>query len=1418
MQGLLARHSQLTASDTSNSTLEVRKDATTKLMETATNMMKNGVTPDVVVFIEDTIAEVTQKVLGSIVREHHRDQAIIDEDVQDIVDAVAEMQTCADKLNSMVESRQEKSDAHKKCRAAEALECAQSRKCEDELKVLWVNVKAEEAEMRDIHSTIYDAWCEGSAPDHPDNTDPFRWMLAERKEGPETSQTVIDRYPDIDLSSVAVFRTDTETNFEKYIKQKEVVHTAWTTYNTKLADCAAKEQTLQDRVEACDDFQIALHTHACAQRSNAHACVGTIGQKYGLALMQYNLAKEKIQKLEEHRKREWETLHIVTCLLETVYTRIIHSIETGEPCPTESTHQDQTTSEINECHIIPATLTDNLTIDYGNPPGPPSLPGIPAPPCTTQYLWDEHGEFLQDDQDGWGYKLVDLGLAEHENKWWVKLSQEGWAGCAAPRACFPCDSTPEITPDENYDASADQCNHGLEQFPGKLDMEMDSFTCLDGSKCISATGRCNGVSNCGDDSDELHCDALFGPANLDGEEDCHDAEFGDNDYQFHCSQGGKCVPMESLCNGYFNCQDQSDEQGCQSGSETGISGGVLLEPTTGFKAEIETPYVGEAVFYDRDYIFDSLGSFTGYSYIKMTNDDKWTDHSHIQIKLRLKSPMTIYVVKLDHDGLPWLYDEGWAVSSLEGVSYHGIEPHSRHNEWSQQVVEHHYGPGVVWAKTFTAGTVEMRGNNGGVGSYLIFLAHPENPPTTSFALWSRLSHEPQKYQRCSDNVYGKTWVADQGACQLEAISKGHPFYSFRHDTASHGEHECVTSDSCYTLKQFKETTKWHVYAQNDVKLGWAISSDMAKAGSLIAKSGATEAYDAYAFKGGLMEITVTKPSISGHVRLGMTTNSLDDHEYAHGHFIEFLPDGHIRASQTEDGHAIDLIPYKTNDFITLRLAKGKLSILKNGESMHTWDDDFGPPTAFAKAYFKEPETSLDVPGHQNNDPAASYTLGDGWSNECRTQDVSEEDCLEAAQSLLPSGQTAGEGVNLDVLMATNNGWSDLPPGCSVEDGRYSEAGSGPWTVFFNRNIKGKNAGKHTKVCKASRFMLGDVASNWCRTPEVGSDECFGAVKSLLPPGPVVQVPGEGSKKNQLQSSSWSHLPPGCSVQDGRYYRQDEGDWSAHWNKNDGNNDGAYTKICTKPPSQDLWTEVVVLSSNGKAVDLNMGKEYFNWLFSKCPVVKYTRNEDVHSVYVRKTPVTMDAFKLFTYRWQDKKEGNVKGQDFEIYDDEMHARGGVGQWGYCNGDDPDVGYPRDCGRYGKTNYRWFTMPGATEYGTNRLVLDNNQDPTITKGVSFQIYTGNDCPVEAFDSRLTAYWDYGSCGTEGDDFQNGWCGTLSSPQCPDTVATELCPSGEAKLADFNQCGSTCGVGTNELHTLPGTNGAMCQYFWHAQYQCV
>ncbi|CAG0883615.1 unnamed protein product [Cyprideis torosa] len=71
------------------------------------------------------------------------------------------------------------------------------------------------------------------------------------------------------------------------------------------------------------------------------------------------------------------------------------------------------------------------------------------------------------------------------------------------------------------------------------------FACVDGSDCIPMRWRCDGDSQCRDDSDEV---------------DCQNVACLGND--FKCDTGS-CIPRRFVCDGAPDCDDGSDESRCK---------------------------------------------------------------------------------------------------------------------------------------------------------------------------------------------------------------------------------------------------------------------------------------------------------------------------------------------------------------------------------------------------------------------------------------------------------------------------------------------------------------------------------------------------------------------------------------------------------------------------------------------------------------------------------------------------------------------------------------------------------------------------------------------------------------------------------------------------------------------------------------
>ena len=155
MQGLARRVDGKIGSDVA------KQDSTSKLMETATNMLKNGagVTPDVVEFIEETRNAISSNVLGAITAAHTADQDLISRIVTDMEAAVDVFQGHIDAHRDLQVAQESTNSAHKQCRQQESHKCGQSRECEWTLETLWRAVVTAETRMKEIHNNIHREWC-----------------------------------------------------------------------------------------------------------------------------------------------------------------------------------------------------------------------------------------------------------------------------------------------------------------------------------------------------------------------------------------------------------------------------------------------------------------------------------------------------------------------------------------------------------------------------------------------------------------------------------------------------------------------------------------------------------------------------------------------------------------------------------------------------------------------------------------------------------------------------------------------------------------------------------------------------------------------------------------------------------------------------------------------------------------------------------------------------------------------------------------------------------------------------------------------------------------------------------------------------------------------------------------------------------
>lgn len=741
----------------SSSKLEVessRRDAASKrLLESAVNMVKNGVTPDVVEFVGAT-TEQNRDALRAILDMHWEQMSERDAACSRFDSLLSTLEGHCDLINSNKARDIQASETHQQCRGDEAYSCARSRRCEAQLRDAWEVVVAQERIMREKHEAIEDGWCVYSDAhesygvwhnwQHETEWLTRTWETTEIwGEMWEYPGLTIPGHHDPEMSSpenVWKFRHSSVTWFQEYDEQLPIVRSAWDAYNLKVIECAQREEEWEAIIPQCDVQQTELMASQCETAQAVKTARQEVGDEWDRIKSDVAILTDFVVVDVQARKNEWETLTIVQCLLDHVHSTVIAAVETGAPCPTLESDPDSVNQAIEDCHIVergclgdeesenealrtatPLNIdqsyaligynigtgnwfdeipnlrrsSTHLCIDPCKVPDEPEPIPPPAAPCTPAYIAREQAQFLDAIQATYSERLAANVEVEDEDYGTDALTQPRYGAILSEAGWAGC-APPLVCIDCPAVAPATPC--GAHTTPAHVCKWHEEYL---------SPGQSNGDT-------------------------------------FRCLDG-TCVAQEGVCNGHNNCDDGSDEQACEDGvqaymaqefecgaymqgdfhsdvhfrcgssgmcidkvglcnginncndgsDEQACNGGlqVSLEATSGRTINVVTAAHSEVdVFSDRGYSFDSLGHMTGKTFVKYSNDDKMIDRAHVMTKIRTLEPVTVYVVLTDSVEMPWLQAQQWSPTDLNGVSFSGMK-WTRHKEWLEEShasnYEHH---------------------------------------------------------------------------------------------------------------------------------------------------------------------------------------------------------------------------------------------------------------------------------------------------------------------------------------------------------------------------------------------------------------------------------------------------------------------------------------------------------------------------------------------------------------------------------------------------------------------------------------------------------------------------------------------------------------------------------------------------------
>jgi len=373
-----------------------KSKAVSSLLATATSMLKNGETADVVEFASATLTEIRTEVLDAIQRAHNEEQLLINRTHELFELALHNLEQDNNLVTERHDRERQYSRLHKNCRTEEAAICRSKQECDYDLYEIWERFVEEEYELRDLSKQVEDHFCVEGAN-----------------------------------GTMWAFRDHSITLFPPWRTQKPIVEHWEQQYHVKVPVCEEWYRLLDEKTEECNGYQERLEQYACEHYSEVLETRIHFASYWSYAVDAYQTLVDEVHCNELDRWKEWRTLETVQCLLERT------TLRNGRPCD-ETT--DEATVEYTQCEQLQQDVDiDHIRIRYPQPPPEPApcatppwegdvrpaveywpgrcVPVLPTMPCDAAYQQQEYS----------GLPVVPEALFHHEN-----------SHCNPRQACSAC--------------------------------------------------------------------------------------------------------------------------------------------------------------------------------------------------------------------------------------------------------------------------------------------------------------------------------------------------------------------------------------------------------------------------------------------------------------------------------------------------------------------------------------------------------------------------------------------------------------------------------------------------------------------------------------------------------------------------------------------------------------------------------------------------------------------------------------------------------------------------------------------------------------------------------------------------------------------------------------------------------------------
>jgi hypothetical protein len=321
----------------------------TELLQSATQLLKSGATPDVVQFTQDILTDLRNNILPALMNAHDSDVRRLAEAMDNFGNIESKYEEDMRAVGLLQNETQKGRENHNGCRHEQMGHCKKAEDCETERKRLEDILVEERGQYKAVMQRIGTQYC---VDEHDHTSNAFREFSA--------------------------------SSFETYLKDGREMIEARQAHDTQHETCKGLNEDLRASKQDCDEAKKALERASCAEHRAQDQAWDDLNTAWSLAAKHFEESKATIQTLQQHRIGELRVLKQTECIVEELYNR------GGKACDEEANEADKIAADC----AAAGQDSSSLNITFPEAPAKREREAADPHPCDSSFISKEYGHLL----------------------------------------------------------------------------------------------------------------------------------------------------------------------------------------------------------------------------------------------------------------------------------------------------------------------------------------------------------------------------------------------------------------------------------------------------------------------------------------------------------------------------------------------------------------------------------------------------------------------------------------------------------------------------------------------------------------------------------------------------------------------------------------------------------------------------------------------------------------------------------------------------------------------------------------------------------------------------------------------------------------------------------------------------------------